>query len=554
VPHVITASCCGDASCVYACPVNCIHPGPNEPGFATAEMLYIDPLSCVDCAACVSACPVGAIVADTRLTPDQRPFAAVNAAHYPPRPPGHRPPPADTLAPVPPAPRVRPGPAPLRVAVVGSGPAGMYAADELLTAGATAVSVFDALPTPYGLVRSGVAPDHPNTKAITGLFDRISDRRGFDFFLNVDVGAHISHAELLEYHHAALYAVGAAGARTLDVAGMDLPGTGAASDLAAWLNGHPHATGPNVDLDHPRAVVIGNGNVALDVARVLTADPDDLAATDISDRALEALRRSAVREVVVAARRGPAESAFTLPELIGLCGGGNVVLDPADRDLVRADLAVPLDAATRAKLELLAGVPGEVAAARRIRLVYRLVPERVLGTSRVTGVSFRRARAGGAVTIDTGLLLTSVGHRGTPVVGLPFDAAAGVVPSTAGRVIDPDGGRPVRGAYVAGWIKRGPTGFIGTNKTCAMQTVSALVDDYNAGLLADPPRPAAALRRLLARRSPEHLDADGWRAIDAAESARGRRTGRPRVKFTTVPELLAAAESARARHGRRARR
>ena len=225
MPHVITQSCCSDGSCVYSCPVNCIHPSPDESGFAETEMLYIDPLACVDCGACVSACPVGAIVPHTRLTPEQLPFLAVNAEHYPPRPEGHKVPPTAKLAPVLPAPRVRRGAVPLTVAVVGSGPAGMFAADELLTQPGVRVNVFDALPTPYGLVRAGVAPDHQSTKAVTRLFDWISRRPGFDFFLNVAVGQHVSLPELLDHHHAVIYAVGSPQERRLDIPGMGMPGT-----------------------------------------------------------------------------------------------------------------------------------------------------------------------------------------------------------------------------------------------------------------------------------------------------------------------------------------
>ncbi|HEX2213193.1 MAG TPA: 4Fe-4S binding protein, partial [Mycobacterium sp.] len=247
MPHVITQSCCSDGSCVYACPVNCIHPSPDEPGFATAEMLYIDPAACVDCGACVSACPVGAIAPDTRLEPEQLPFVELNAAFYP-KPEGKLPP-TSKLAPVMEAPRVhrRPG-GPLTVAIVGSGPAAMYAADELLTQDGVRVNVFERLPTPYGLVRAGVAPDHQSTKRVTRLFDRIAERRGFRFYLNVEVGSDLTHADLLAHHHAVLYAVGAPNDRRLEIDGMDLPGTGTATELVAWINGHPEFTDLSVDL------------------------------------------------------------------------------------------------------------------------------------------------------------------------------------------------------------------------------------------------------------------------------------------------------------------
>ena len=538
MPHVITQSCCSDGSCVYACPVNCIHPSPDEPGFATAEMLYIDPEACVDCGACVSACPVGAIAADTRLTEKQLPFIELNAAFYPKR--EGKLPPTSKLAPVIAAPKVtaRPG-GPLRVAIVGSGPAAMYAADELLTQRGVRVSVFEKLPTPYGLVRAGVAPDHQGTKRVTHLFDTIGKQRGFRFFLNVEVGNHLSHADLLEHHHAVLYAVGAPNDRRLDIDGMGLPGTGTATEMVAWINGHPEFTDLPVDLSHERVVIVGNGNVAFDVARVLTTDPDVLARTDISDHALAALRSSKVSEVVIAARRGPAESAFTLPELIGLTASCDVVLDDADHQLVEADLARETDRLTRSKLEILTKLGNSSAPSTRprIRLAYRLTPERVLGEGRVTGIEFSVTGTDQLRALDAGLVLTSIGYRGKAIADLPFDDDAAVVPNDGGRV------RDVSGAYVAGWIKRGPTGFIGTNKSCAAQTVHQLVDDYNAGVLTDPVHKPAALEKLVRTRQPAMIDAAGWQAINATEIARGGED-RPRDKFTSVDEMVAVAAKA----------
>jgi ferredoxin/flavodoxin---NADP+ reductase len=544
MPHIITQSCCSDGSCVYACPVNCIHPSPDEPGFATAEMLYIDPAACVDCGACVSACPVGAISADTRLEPEQLPFVALNAAFYP-EPEGKLPP-TSKLAPVLEAPMVhaRSG-GPLTVAIVGSGPAAMYAADELLTQQGVRVNVFEKLPTPYGLVRAGVAPDHQSTKRVTKLFDKIARRRGFRFYLNVEVGSDLTHAELLAHHHAVLYAVGAHNDRRLQIDGMGLPGTGTATEMVAWINGHPEYTDLPVDLGHERVVIVGNGNVALDVARVLTTDPDALARTDISDHALAALRNSRVTEVVIAARRGPADSAFTLPELIGLTSTCEVVLDSADHDLVLRDLAATSDPLTRNKLEILSklGEASTPASRPRIRLAYRLTPTRVLGDERAEGIEFAVTGTDQVRQLSAGLVLTSIGYRGKPVRDLPFDDAAAVVPNDGGRVVDPQTGEPVRGSYVAGWIKRGPTGFIGTNKSCAAQTVHNLVADYNTGALTDPAGKPAALDKLVRSRRPDVVDAAGWKAIDAAEVARGAGE-RPRDKFTTVEEMLAAAATA----------
>ncbi|KWX24609.1 ferredoxin [Mycolicibacterium wolinskyi] len=542
MPHVITQSCCSDGSCVYACPVNCIHPSPDEPGFATAEMLYIDPDACVDCGACVSACPVGAIAPDTKLEPKQLPFIELNASFYPKR--EGKLPPTSKLAPVLPAPKITRG-GPLTVAIVGSGPAAMYAADELLTQRGVRVNVFEKLPTPYGLVRAGVAPDHQSTKRVTRLFDRMAQQRGFKFFLNVEVGKHLSHADLLEHHHAVLYAVGAPNDRRLEIDGMGLLGTGTATEMVAWINGHPEFTALPVDLSHERVVIVGNGNVAFDVARVLTTDPDALARTDISDHALAALRSSQVQEVVVAARRGPASSAFTLPELIGLTATCDVVLDAADHELVQRDLATASDPLTRNKLEILSKL-GDASAPitrPRIRLAYQLTPQRVLGDGRVTGIEFGVTGTDQVRTIDAGLVLTSIGYRGKAIADLPFDDAASVVPNDGGRVMDRATGKPVRGAYVAGWIKRGPTGFIGTNKSCAAETVRNLVDDYNAGTLADPAHKPSALDKLVHTRQPDVVDAAGWQAIDAAEIARGGED-RPRDKFTTVDAMLAAAATA----------
>ncbi len=545
MPHVITQSCCSDGSCVYACPVNCIHPSPDEPGFASAEMLYIDPVACVDCGACVSACPVGAIAPDSRLTTEQLPFIELNASFYPDRPADKKLPPTSKLAPVIPAPEVHgKHSGPLTVAIVGSGPAAMYAADELLTQEGVRVNVFEKLPTPYGLVRAGVAPDHQTTKRVTKLFDRIARRREFRFFLNVEVGNQLSHDDLLAHHHAVIYASGAPNDRRLDIEGMDLPGTGTATELVAWINGHPDFVDLPVDLGHERVVVVGNGNVAFDVARVLTTDPDELAHTDISDHALTTLRESKVREVVIAARRGPEHSAFTLPELIGLTTTAEVVLAEADRDAVQRDLATVTDTLTKQKLEILSALGhAETPSSRpRIRLAYNLTPQRVLGEQRARGVEFAVTGTDEAQTIDAGLLLTSIGYHGKAIKDLPFDDTAGVVPNNGGRVMRAD--EPVHGAYVAGWIKRGPTGFIGTNKSCAAQTVQRLVDDYNAGQLRDPVGKPSALDRLVRQRQPKVVDANGWRAIDAAEKARGELADRPRNKFTSIADMLDAASSA----------
>jgi ferredoxin--NADP+ reductase len=549
MPHVITQSCCNDGSCVFACPVNCIHPSPGEPDFATTEMLYIDPVACVDCGACVSACPVGAIAPDARLEPKQLPFIEINASFYPERPADTKLPPTSKLAPVIPAAAVHARRRPLTVAIVGSGPAAMYAADELLTQHGVHVNVFEKLPTPYGLVRAGVAPDHQSTKQVTRLFDKVAGHRRFRFFLNVEIGKHLSHADLLAHHHAVLYAVGAPDDRRIDIDGMGLAGAGTATELVAWINGNPEFTDLPVDLRHERVVIIGNGNVALDVARVLTADPDELARTDISDRALKTLRGSVVREVVIAARRGPMHSACTLPELIGLTSSSDVVLGPGDHRLVAEDLGTVSDPLTRNKLEILSKLgDGSSEHSRsgrpRVRFAYQLTPTRVLGEHRATAVEFSVTGTEETCRLDAGLVLSSVGYRGKAIRDLPFDESAAVVPNDGGRVVDPESGRPISGAYVAGWIKRGPTGFIGTNKSCSLQTVQGLVADFNGGKLTDPVAKPDALAKLVHERQPDTVDSAGWGAIDAAEIARGRDEDRSRVKFTDVAEMLAVAATA----------
>ncbi|MFC9973404.1 FAD-dependent oxidoreductase [Spirillospora sp. NPDC127200] len=500
--HVVTQSCCNDASCVYACPVNCIHPTPDEPDFATAEMLYIDPRACVDCGACVTACPVGAIKPHGGLGEGQLPFLEINSDFYGSGPVGDLP----ILAKVAPPLAVRARPEPPRVAVVGSGPAAMYAADEVLTVPGARVNVYERLPVPYGLARTGVAPDHQQTRQVTAQFDTIAAQPGFHLHTGVEVGRDVTHEELLRHHHAVVYAVGASADRRLTVAGAEHAVS--ATEFVAWYNGHPDHAHRAFDLSHRRAVVIGNGNVALDVARVLASDPGALAATDISPAALAALRGSRIEEVVVVGRRGPAHSAFTLPELVGLANAPGIAVSvpEADLDTTGAD---ETSHTVRHKLRLLRELAARdtSGARRRITLRYLLAPERLTGD----GVDFARnaledgdggVRAvptGGTEHIEAGLVLASIGYRALPVPGLPFDGSTATVPNVGGRVTGAEA------AYVTGWIKRGPTGFIGTNKACARETVAALVEDYNEGRLKDPAAGTAALEELLRSRRPDSV-------------------------------------------------
>lgn len=537
--YVVTQSCCADASCVVACPVNCIHPAPGEPGFAEAEMVYIDANSCVGCGACATACPVGAIVPDTKLTAAQQPFLGLNAEYYDVFPHADRTP----VALVPPQRRLqRPGP--FRVAVVGAGPAGLYAADELLKhPEVTAVDVYDRLRTPYGLVRHGVAPDHASTKQVTRLFEAIERDDRFRYFLGVSVGEDVTLADLRAQYHAVVYAVGASSDRSLGISGEELPGSVAATDLVGWYNGHPEQQDLHIPLDHDRAVVVGNGNVALDVARILTRDVDDLATTDLAPGPLARLRESDVREVVVLGRRGPGQAAFTVPELIGLAGLDDVdVIVEADPEELTGD-----DQASRLLAEMASRIPEPDSPRRRIVLRFTTSPVELTGTDRVTGVRVVRNRlvtgADGAVRaeptdgydeIPAGLVVRSIGHRGLPVADLPYDTASGTVPNDAGRV-EP-------GVYAVGWIKRGPVGFIGTNKTCAQETVSSILDDLDAGP-PDPVGTAESIATVVAGRQPEVIGLEEWRRLDAAERSRGESAGRTRQKITDPGEQLRVART-----------
>ncbi len=533
MPHVITQSCCADASCVQACPVNCIHPAPGEPGFGTTEMLYIDPRTCVGCGACVTACPVEAIKPLELLTPAEQPFAQVNAAYYEREPHGDRSP----MAKVPAQRRLRDRARRVRAAVIGAGPAGMFTADELLAhPEVVGVDVFDRLPTPYGLTRAGVAPDHGRTKKVERLFAAIEDDPRLRYRLGVEVGRDVTDEELSSVYDVVVYTVGASTDRTLGVPGEDLPGSTSATHFVAWYNGHPEARQPST-LDHERVVVVGHGNVALDVARVLAADPSSLETTDIADGALAALRSSAVREIVLLGRRGPAQAAFTLPELIGLAA-----LEDVDVEIdAPADALVGDDPRTQLLADL-ASRPSR-GCARTIVLRFMSVPVAYTGSDQVTGVDVARTRlvtdeAGGVVAeltddrehLDAGLVLRSIGYRGERVPGLPFDVEKGIVPNEQGRVFP--------GRYVAGWIKRGPRGFIGTNRSCAEETVLTIIDDLDAGRAGPPQGSPEELDRLLHDRGVIAIDHTGWRRIDTAERARGSLRGAPRSKVVDTHELM----------------
>jgi ferredoxin/flavodoxin---NADP+ reductase len=456
---------------------------------------------------------------------------------------------------------------PLRVAIVGSGPAGFYAAGQLLKSKShpdlcVQVDMYDRLPTPWGLVRGGVAPDHPNIKAVSRVYEKTAAQPEFRFFGNVELGRDVSREDLLGRYHAVVYAVGSQTDRRMGIPGEDLPGSWAATEFVAWYNGHPDYRDLYFDLDHERAIVVGNGNVATDVARMLALTPEELATTDVADHALEVLARSKVREIIVLGRRGPAQAAFTNPELLelGEMKDADVYVDPRDAELDPLSAAfLESDAAsgtTRKNVEIISGYAAREPTGKHRRIVLRFLvsPVEILGRERVEGIRIcrndlvpdesgaLRAKPTEAIEeLECGLVFRSIGYRGTPLPGLPFDDRRGTVPNDGGRIVS-DGGPPLPGEYVVGWIKRGPTGIIGTNKRDAQETVDALVEDLDAGRLLDPADPDRdTLEALLAERAPDHVTYAGWEAIDRAEKAAGEPQGRPRVKLCTFEELLDAA-------------
>ncbi len=455
-----------------------------------------------------------------------------------------------------------------RVAIVGAGPAGAFAAHCLLRArGDAEIDLFERLPTPWGLLRGGVAPDHQEIKRLEETFDRQTLGRGCRLLANVEVGVDVSHSELMRHYSAVIYATGAQTDKSLGIPGEDLPGSRPATEFVGWYNGHPDYRGLEFDLSTERAVVIGNGNVAADVARILTLSPEELARTDIADHALEALRHSSVREVVVLGRRGPAQAAFTSAELreLGHLDGVDIQVDPAELELdtvSREWLALEGTFTARKNVKLLhqfASRAPRPTAQRRIVLRFLRSPAQIRGTGRAEAVDVHRneivrtddgklrARTvdGEVETIECGLVLRSVGYRAVPLPDVPFDERHFVLPNERGRVHAPDG-EPLPGVYAVGWIKRGPTGILGTNKRDAEETVRCLAEDLRSGALEPPQNPAREqIDALLAERTPDVVTVDAWRGIDREELERGGTQGRPRVKLSSREELLTAAASSR---------
>jgi ferredoxin--NADP+ reductase len=453
--------------------------------------------------------------------------------------------------------------APLRVAVVGSGPAGFYAAAPLLAAGAE-VDLIERLPTPWGLVRLGVAPDHPQLKTVSRAFEKIAAQPGFRFLGNVEVGRDLTHDDFARLYDAVIYSYGSAADRQLGIPGEELRGSWAATELVAWYNGHPDYQQLDFDLGTAeRVVVIGNGNVALDVARMLALTHDELGPTDATDESIAAITGSGIREIVVLGRRGPVQASWTSTELheMGDLAGADIVVDPAELELDEASAAELAQASNivQRNIDILREFASRepVGKPRRVVLRFGVSPVALLGEERVEGVelvrnelvpdgcgSVRAQATDDRETLSCELVFRSVGYRGLPCPGVPFDEGRGTMPNDGGRVLGEDGA-PLSGVYCAGWIKRGPTGVIGTNKKDATETVEAVLADAEAGVIGGTAVPAEAVDELLAERGIDAVVYQGWEAIDAAERAAGEPDGRPRIKLTSWETLLSAARTTR---------
>ncbi len=454
---------------------------------------------------------------------------------------------------------------PLRVAIIGSGPAAFYAVEHLLKQSELLVEadMFDRLPTPFGLVRYGVAPDHLKIKTVTRAYDAIAAHPRFRFFGNVDFGAHLTLADLQQHYHQVLFATGAQSDRRMGIPGEDLLGSHPATEFVAWYNGHPDYRDHAFDLSGERAAVVGVGNVAIDVARILVRTPEELAKTDIADYALEALRHSRIKEVFLLGRRGPAQAAFTNPEVkeIGEMADSDVIVRPDEVQLdalSQAELDAAQDRTLLKKVEILQGYALRRPDGRSRRLYVRFLvsPVELIGDARGrvtrmrlvrntlvasdTGVLNARA-TGEHEDLDVGLVFRSVGYRGVALPGVPFHERWGVILNEKGRVLDPSTSRVMTGLYASGWIKRGPSGVIGTNKPDSVETVAAMLEDVSRGAHFTPAQPdAEAATALVQARQPLFVTYADWRRLDALEVSNGQASGRPRLKFTSVDEMLTA--------------
>lgn len=438
---------------------------------------------------------------------------------------------------------------PLRVAIIGSGPSGFYAAEALFKSGLeVSIDMFEKLPVPFGLVRSGVAPDHPKIKNVTKVYEKIAGDPRFTFWGNVCIGQDLQVEELRPYFHALIFTSGAASDRRLGIAGEDLARSYTATEFVAWYNGHPEYRDLNFDLSQETAVIIGQGNVAVDVCRILAKSVDELKATDIASHALEALAESKIKDIYMVGRRGPAQAAFTPQEAkeLGELAICDAIVKPEDLQLSaidEAELQLPDKGHNRKNLEILRELSQRTtgAKARRLHIAFFLSPVELQGENGIEAVVLERNQLSGEpgrqkatgtgerITLPAGLLFRSVGYKGTAMPGVPFHEAWGVFPNEKGR-IEP-------GLYTAGWIKRGPSGIIGTNKPDSVETVEQVLSD--AASLSCAHQDCDGLRQLLQARSVRVVSYADWQKIDAAEIARGKEAGKPREKFTRVSEMLA---------------
>ena len=448
-----------------------------------------------------------------------------------------------------------------RAAVVGAGPSGFYATEQLLKAGFE-VDLLEVLPTPFGLVRAGVAPDHPKIKSVTRVYEKTAQHPGFRFYGGVELGGHVSRQDLLDRYHLVLYAVGTASDNRLGIPGEDRPGSHPATEFVAWYNGHPDYADRSFDLSATRAVVVGNGNVAVDVARMLVLDPDEVAVTDTADHAITPLASASVHEVIVLGRRGPAQAAFTTPELreLGELTRADIIVSPEDMELDAYSanwLETEGDPTNKRNVDLLRQYSTREPHGHHHRVELRFLssPVEILGEGDdgpVTGVRVVKNQIvdGRAVptdeetVIDCGLVLRSIGYRGVPLAGIPFDERRGLISNLGGRVLGESGEHEI-GEYVVGWVKRGPSGVIGTNKKDAADTVARILEDREAGKLNAPANAdREACAEWLAQQCPELVTWDGWRAIDEHETGLGAPSGRPRVKLVRTGEMIDIASGA----------
>jgi ferredoxin/flavodoxin---NADP+ reductase len=456
---------------------------------------------------------------------------------------------------------------PLRVAIIGSGPAGFYAAESLFAIPDRTVEVdmFDRLPTPFGLVRAGVAPDHPKIKNVIKRYEKTAGNEGFRFFGNVEVGRDLEVSDLEPRYNAVLYAYGTATDRKLGIPGEDLLGSHPATTFVAWYNAHPDFAGHTFDLTTKRVVVIGNGNVAADVARMLALPREELAITDTADHAIDALADSGIEEIVILGRRGPAQAAFTNPEVreLGELTDADIIIDPAEVELDEASREYfesdDCDPTNRRNVEIFTEFANRPPEGKPKRLVMRFCcsPIEIKGDGKVESLvigrnelyrhesgAIRARDTGEREELECGLVLRSIGYKGIGLEGIPFDADRGVIPNEAGRVTHVDSGEQAAGHYAVGWIKRGPSGVIGTNKKDAQDTVDSLAADLEAGKVPDREPVEPPIEELLAERAGDHVTYLGWQAIDRAEVTAGEPHGRPRVKFCSVAEMVEAAKAA----------